>query len=75
MTQSPTDRVDREQIPDRKMQADPKNQRDNADLGELLGEINIEKEAGREAADSDAGQQWRLPATGYRALAETPTEE
>ena len=46
------------------MQADPKNQRDNADLGELLGEINIEKEAGREAADSDAGQQWRRPPQG-----------
>ena len=38
MTQSPTDRVHCEQIPDRKMQADPKNQQDNADLGELLGE-------------------------------------
>ena len=43
-------RIDREQIPDRKMQADPKHQQDDADLSELPGEIDIGDEARREGA-------------------------
>jgi hypothetical protein len=37
------------------MQADPKHQQDDADFGELPGEIDISDEAGRERADGDAG--------------------
>ena len=57
------DRIDRQQILDREAQADPEHQQDDADLGELAGEIDVGDEARREGAHGDAGQQvadeWR----------------
>ena len=39
------------------MQADAEHQQDDADLGELFGEILVGDIARRERADQDAGQQ------------------
>ena len=39
------------------MQADAEHQQDDADLGELVGDVLVGDEAGRERPDQDAGEQ------------------
>ena len=39
------------------MQADAEHQQDDADLGQLAGQVLVADEARRERADGDAGQQ------------------
>ena len=51
------DRLDREEILEREVQADAEHQQDDADLGELAGEILVGDKARRERADDDAGEQ------------------
>ena len=40
-----------------KLQADAEHQQDDADFGELLGELGVRDEAGRMRSDGDAGEQ------------------
>ncbi len=42
---------------EREMQADAEHQQDDADLGQLVGELLVGDEAGRERPDQHAGQQ------------------
>ena len=51
------DLADGKQILEREMQANAEHQEDDADLGELAGEILVGDIARRERADDDAGQQ------------------
>ena len=65
------DRAHREQVLEREMQPDAEHQQDHADLGELVGEVLVGDEAGRERSDRDAGEQIadqrRDPAGGGRS--------
>ena len=47
----------REQVLEREMQADAEHQQDDADLGELAGEILVGDKARRERPDDDAGEE------------------
>ena len=50
-------RSDRQQVLQREMQADAEHQQDDADLGELVRELLVGDEAGRERAHQHAGEQ------------------
>ena len=51
------DLADRHQVLDREVQADAEHQQDDADLGQLAGQLLVADEARRERPDRDAGQQ------------------
>ena len=57
------------------MQADAEHQQNDADLGELVGDVLVGDEAGRERPDDDAGEQIadqrrQLEAVGHDAEGE-----
>ena len=51
------DAPDGQQILEVEVQADAEHQQDDADLGELLGQLAVGDEAGRVRPDDDAGEQ------------------
>ena len=64
-----------EQILEREMQADAEHQQNDADLGQLVGDILVGDEAGRERADDDSrhqisDQRRQLEAVGEHAEGE-----
>ena len=51
------DGADRQQIVEREMEPDAEHQQNDADLGELVGDVLVGDIAGRERPDQDAGEQ------------------
>ena len=61
------DRAHRQQVAQREMQADAEHQQDDADLGQLAGEVLIGDEARRERSDHDARRPDSRPAAACAA--------
>ena len=51
------DGAHRQKLVQRELQPDAEHQQDDADFGELVGDVLVGDEARRERADDDAGQQ------------------
>ena len=65
----------RQQLLDVKLQADAEHEEDDADLGQLLGDIGVGHEAGRVRTDERAGQQVADDGRQARALGEVAEDE
>ena len=66
------DRLHLQQIVEREMQADAEHQQDDADFGELVGDLLVGHIARRERPDQDAGQRDSRPAARCGGAAPPP---
>ena len=69
------DGPDRQEVPGREVQADREQQQGHADIGELVGEVLVGDEAGRERPDRDARQQVADQGRGAQAVRRHPEGE